>query len=201
MLGEAALAGRNKLTLIADPELAAFGSWLEQLIAESTGKKGKGIVVIDGETTAGPSLYQDDRLFIHLKINKEPDPAVEALKQSNHPVLEFVIPDILALSREFYRWEVATAVACHILGVNAFDQPDVQDAKTSTLRSIAEYKQNGKLIEPQPVFTIDGIKVFLEQLHDLGNSPSIRDVIQEFLQGTWSLGKPNDKIMFQSFIQ
>jgi len=125
--------------------LAAFGSWLEQLIAESTGKMGKGIVVIDGEPMMEPSSYGVDRLFVHLKIDKITDPVVESLKHAGQPVLEFVIPDIMALSKEFYRWEIATAVACHILGINAFDQPDVQDNKDRTKEKIKGYQEIGVL--------------------------------------------------------
>ena len=163
VLGEAALEGRNKLTLLADPQLTEFGSWLEQLIAESTGKMGKGIVVIDGEPLSEPLRYGADRLFVHLKVAKEANPAIEALKQAGHPVLEFVIPDIYALSREFYRWEMATAVACHILGINAFNQPDVQDNKDRTKKKLEIIQNKSLQDEIVPKWEGEGIKVFSNQ--------------------------------------
>ena len=164
VLGEAALGGRDKLTLIADPQLASFGSWLEQLIAESTGKQGKGIVVIDGEPITEPQNYGADRLFVHLKKSNAVNPAMEALKKAGHPVLEFVIPDLDALSHEFYRWEIATAVACHILGINAFNQPDVQDNKDRTKKKIETYQKTGLLEEPNPTWEGHGIKLFSNQI-------------------------------------
>jgi transaldolase/glucose-6-phosphate isomerase len=163
VMGEAALAGRDKLTIIADPQAAAFGSWLEQLIAESSGKQGKGIVVVDGEPVGSPSNYGADRLFVYLKVMGEQEKSVTALKEAGQPVLEFLLSDLYSLPSEFYRWEIATAVACHVLGVNAFDQPDVQDNKNRTKAKITAYSQNKKLDEPQPAWEEDGIRAFTDQ--------------------------------------
>jgi transaldolase/glucose-6-phosphate isomerase len=163
VLGEAALAGRDKLTLIADPPVAAFGSWLEQLMAESSGKQGKGIVVVDREPVGAPVVYADDRLFVYLKATGENEQAVAALKEAGHPVLEFPILDTYSLIAEFYRWEIATAVACHLLGVNAFDQPDVQDNKDRTKDKITAYSQHGKLEEPVPFWEGNGVKAVSHQ--------------------------------------
>jgi transaldolase / glucose-6-phosphate isomerase len=163
VMGEAALAGRDKLTLFADPQVAAFGSWLEQLIAESSGKQGKGVVVVDGEPVTGPESYGTDRLFVYLKVTGDHEQAVNLLRQSGHPVAEFLVTDTYSLISEFYRWEIATAVACHILGVNAFDQPDVQDNKTRTKDRIIAYNQYGKLDEPQPFWTGDMVRAFTNQ--------------------------------------
>ena len=160
LLGEAALAGRDKLTFLADPPLASLGSWLEQLIAESSGKHGKGIVVVDGEPAAGPEGYGADRLFVYLRQGGTLDPQITALRQADLPVLQFDIPDVYTLAAEFYRWEVATAIACVALGVNAFDQPDVQDNKTRTGNKMSAYNQSSKLEEPEPVWEVGGIKAF-----------------------------------------
>jgi transaldolase/glucose-6-phosphate isomerase len=193
VMGEAALAGRDKLTLIADPQLAAFGSWLEQLIAESTGKQGKGIIVIDGESIAEPHYYGEDRLFVHLKIKKEAAPAIEALKLAGHPVLEFVIPDVYALSREFYRWEIATAVACHILGINAFDQPDVQDNKGRTKNKIEIFQSKGLLEEVNPKWEGEGIKVFTNQdIEIIGWKSSLKFFV--------NLARPGDYIAINAYL-
>jgi transaldolase / glucose-6-phosphate isomerase len=163
VMGEAALAGRDKLTLVADPQVAAFGSWLEQLIAESSGKEGRGIIVVDCEPVGAPAVYGDDRLFIYLKASGEYEAAVSQLRQAGYPVLEFPILDAYSLVKEFYRWEISTAVACHILGVNAFDQPDVQDNKDRTKNKVIAYSQQGKLEEPQPAWEKDGIKAYTNQ--------------------------------------
>lgn len=128
ILGEAALAGRDKVTLVLPPQLASFGWWVEQLIAESSGKDGVGIVPIEGEPLADPAMYGDDRVFVayggHLGL--------DALEAAGHPVVRYPAFDSASLGAEFWRWEYATAVACWILGVNPFDQPNVQEAKDAT---------------------------------------------------------------------
>lgn len=145
LIGQAALEGRDKLTIVADPGLESVGSWLEQLIAESTGKQGRGIVPVDLEPLGAPSAYGSDRLFVYLRKSGEHDPALHALQQAGHPLVVLDLTDPYDLAAEFYRWEFATAVACAVLGVNAFDQPDVQDAKDRTKAKIAEYRANGAL--------------------------------------------------------
>jgi len=145
VIAEAALAGRDKLTLVADAQLVSFGSWLEQLIAESSGKDGTGIVPVDREPLGDASVYGDDRLFVYLRQTGEYDESLRALHEAGHPVLEIAVPTAYDLGVEFYRWEVATAVACHILGVNAFNQPNVEDAKKRAKARIAAYQESGKL--------------------------------------------------------
>jgi transaldolase/glucose-6-phosphate isomerase len=145
VMGQAALAGRDKLTILADPALASIGSWLEQLIAESTGKLGKGIVPVDLEPLAAPASYGQDRWFVYLRRDGQLDAALADLQKAGQPVLVFDLVDPYDLAAEIYRWEFATAVACAVLNVNPFDQPDVQDAKNRTKAKIAEYEQNGKL--------------------------------------------------------
>ena len=145
VMAEAAIAGRDKLTILADAPLATFGSWLEQLIAESSGKEGKGIVPVDREPLGDTSVYGEDRLFVYLRQTGDLDNQVTALRGADKPVLEIAVPTTYDLGAEFYRWEIATAVACHILEVNAFDQPDVQDSKERTEAKIAEYEKKGVL--------------------------------------------------------
>ena len=151
ILGEAALQGRDKLTLITDPPLASFGSWLEQLVAESSGKDGKGIVPVDLEPLAGPNAYGSDRLFVYFRSDGQHDRAITRLHKAGFPALTFTIDDPYDLAAEFYRWEFATAVACAILRINAFDQPDVQDSKDRTKAKINEYLETGKLVEGKTV--------------------------------------------------
>ena len=144
-MAEAALTGRDKLTVLADAPLVTFGSWLEQLIAESSGKDGKGIVPVDREPLGEPVVYGEDRLFAYLRQTGEFDDRLEGLRAAGHPVLVINVPTTYDLGAEFYRWEVATAVACHILGVNAFDQPNVEDAKLRAKAQIAAYQASGQL--------------------------------------------------------
>ena len=160
ILGQAAVEGRNKLTLLADESVAPFGAWLEQLVAESSGKLGKGILPVQGEQVAGPESYGTDRLFVYLRRDGELDTTLKELQANGHPVLVFNLADTYDLGAEFYRWEVATAIACSVLGVNAFDQPDVQDAKDRTKAKILAYNQIGHFDEGQPLWEKDGIKAY-----------------------------------------
>lgn len=165
VMAESALVGRDKLTILADAPLIAIGSWLEQLIAESSGKEGLGIIPIDREPLGDVSVYGDDRLFVYLRQDGEHDKFVTQLRASGVPALEILIPDSYSLFTEFYRWEVATAVACHILGVNAFDQPDVEDAKIRARAQISAYQENEKLADGEYVLLKDAkaaLKGFLE---------------------------------------
>jgi len=160
ILGQAALDGRDKVTLIADPGIASFGSWLEQLLAESSGKQGKGFVPVDGEPVGGPDRYGDDRLFFYLRQNGHYDEEVKALQEASQPTIVFNLRDPDDLGAEFYRWEVATAVGCSILGVNAFDQPDVQDSKDRTKSKLSAYRRTGNLEEPPSAWEKGGYKLY-----------------------------------------
>lgn len=166
IVGTLPKAGRDKLTLITSPGIAGLGAWMEQLIAESTGKKGIGIVPVDGEPVATPAEYADDRLFIYTRLASDPDAAqdraVEALRTAGLPVVTIEVPSPLHLGQEFFRWEIATAVAGALLGINPFDQPDVESAKIVARSLMAEYEKTGKLPEEEPL-TVDGsIKLFTD---------------------------------------
>jgi hypothetical protein len=132
-MGEAALAGHDKLTLVLPPPLAALGYWIEQLVAESTGKEGRGILPVEGETLGPPSVYGDDRLFVAIGDH----PGLGHLQEAGHPVVRLPFTGPGQLPIEFFRWEFATAVAGHILAVNPFFQPNVQEAKDQTARILA----------------------------------------------------------------
>ncbi len=159
VLGEAASHGRNKLTILADAEIAPFGAWLEQMIAESSGKQGKGIVPISGETVSNPAWYDSDRLFVYFRQSGKLDRIVERLRKAGHPVLTQEFSDKYALGAQFFKWELAVATACSVLGVNAFDQPDVQDSKNRTVEKIAYYQKQHQFIEPAPVLSDHGIEI------------------------------------------
>jgi transaldolase/glucose-6-phosphate isomerase len=146
VLGRLALEGRNKLTLIASPKIASFGYWVEQLIAESTGKQGKGIVPVEGEPVGKPAVYGDDRVFVYIRMDSDPvNRAVRALERAGQPVVTLTLRDKLDLGAEFLRWEVATAIAGSILGIDAFDQPNVQESKDNTKKVLGKFRASGKL--------------------------------------------------------
>jgi transaldolase/glucose-6-phosphate isomerase len=146
VMGVLASKGRNKVTLIASPKVATFGYWVEQLLAESTGKEGKGLVPIEGEPLGKPAVYGKDRLFVYIRMDADPpNRTVRALEKAGHPVVTLTMRDKLDLGGEFFRWEVATAIAGSILGIDAFDQPNVQESKDNTKKVLATFKSKGKL--------------------------------------------------------
>lgn len=158
ILGECARAGRDKLTIVADPKISSLGLWIEQLIAESTGKEGKGIVPVAGETLGPPSVYGDDRLFVSIAVGKldgETDVKLKALEAAGHPVVYRTLTDLYDLGEEFFLWEIATAFAGYRLGINPFDQPNVQESKDATKELLEKFANDGKLDE-QPVLVTDG---------------------------------------------
>jgi transaldolase/glucose-6-phosphate isomerase len=146
VFGSLAKNGRDKLTLIVSPKVETFGYWVEQLIAESTGKNGTGIVPIEGEPVGKPKVYGDDRLFVHIRMEKDgSDARVRALEEAGQPVVTLTLRDKLDLGGEFLRWEIATAVAGSILGIDPFDQPNVQESKDNTKRVLDVFAKKGKL--------------------------------------------------------
>jgi transaldolase/glucose-6-phosphate isomerase len=167
ILGTAAVHGRDKVTIIASPGIHDLGAWLEQLIAESTGKIGKGIIPIDRETPANPTIYGNDRVFAYLRLqakpNKAQDAAVTALERAGHPVVRISVPNIYNLGQEFFRWEIATAVAGSIIGIDAFNQPDVEASKIETKKLTSEYEQKGQLPPETPFFEANGIKLYADE--------------------------------------
>jgi transaldolase/glucose-6-phosphate isomerase len=160
VIGESALKGRDKLTILADSSLSAFAGWIEQIIAESSGKHGKGILPVPLEPLGNPKSYGEDRLFVYLRQTGEYDETMSALKKAGHPAIEFPNTNFEEIGAEIYRWEIATAVACAVLGVNAFNQPNVESSKKLTRVKIAEFQKKGKLKEGKPAWKKDGVTVF-----------------------------------------
>ncbi|HEV8242459.1 MAG TPA: bifunctional transaldolase/phosoglucose isomerase [Nitrospirales bacterium] len=164
VLGELAKQGRDKITFVTSPAISDLGAWLEQLIAESTGKEGKGIIPVDDEPLGPPDVYGRDRLFAYIRYSGKPDSdqdaKVAALEKADHPVIRVELTDLLNLGEEFFRWEMATAVAGSLLGINAFDQPNVQESKDYTKNFLDEYKKTGLLPEEEPVLSAEGIKIY-----------------------------------------
>ena len=166
ILGCAQRRGRDKVTVIASKGIADFGAWLEQLLAESTGKLGKGVVPVDGEPLGPPAAYGSDRVFAYLRLasdqDAEQEQAITALEAAGQPVVRIVVHDPMQLGQEFFRWEMATAVAGSIIGINPFDQPDVEAAKVKARDLTGAYEKTGTLPEERPFFEGDGIKLFAD---------------------------------------
>ena len=165
--GTAAKLGRDKITLITSPGIGDLGAWLEQLIAESTGKLGKGIIPVDREALGAPEVYGSDRIFAYLRLEGASDAAqdakVTALEKSGQPVIRIGVADTYSLGQEFFRWEIATAVAGAILGINAFNQPDVEASKIVTKQLTSEYESKGALPSEKPIVEEAGFKLFTDE--------------------------------------
>jgi transaldolase/glucose-6-phosphate isomerase len=166
ILGTAARSGRDKVTIITSPDISDLGAWLEQLLAESTGKVGKGIIPVDREELAGPELYGNDRVFVYIHTRHATDvrqeAKVAALEAAGHAVLRISMADIYDLGAEFFCWEIATAVAGSIIGINAFNQPDVEASKIATRNLTSEYEKTGSLPAETPILEGNGVKLFTD---------------------------------------
>ncbi|MGE0260190.1 MAG: bifunctional transaldolase/phosoglucose isomerase [Alphaproteobacteria bacterium] len=166
ILGVAAKQGRDKLTVIASPGIASYGAWLEQLLAESTGKQGRGIIPVDAEPVGAPAVYGQDRVFAYFRLASEQDQehenAVAALEAAGQPVVRVVVSEAMQIGQEFFRWEMATAVAGSIIGINPFDQPDVEASKVKTRELTAAFEKTGALPEEKPVATVDGVALYAD---------------------------------------
>lgn len=166
VMGLAARRGRDKLTLVASPRIAPFGAWLEQLVAESTGKQGKAIIPLEGEPLQDPARYGSDRLFVYLRLRSTPhaaqDRAMAAIEAAGHAVVHIELPDVHALSQEMFRWEVATAVAGAVLEINPFDQPDVEAAKVVARQMMEAYERDGALPAEQAILREGGLSLFTD---------------------------------------
>jgi transaldolase/glucose-6-phosphate isomerase len=162
IMGELAQAGRDKVTLIASPPIASFGDWVEQLIAESTGKDGKGILPVVGEPIGAPDTYRDDRLFVCLSLGDDTPhlAAIQVLEEAGHPVVRLGLDDVYDLGGQFFLWEMATAIAGARIGIQPFDQPNVEAAKVLARQMIAAYQEEGRLPELTPALEADGITVY-----------------------------------------
>ena len=166
ILGTLHNAGRDKVTIFTSPGISDLGAWLEQLIAESTGKQGKGLIPVDREQIGSPDVYGSDRVFVYARLEKAPDAkqdaAVAALESAGHPVVRIAVPDVYDVGQEFFRWEIATAVAGSIIGINPFNQPDVEASKIATRNLTSEYEKSGSLPPESAFFEEKGIKLFTD---------------------------------------
>ncbi|MGA8608214.1 MAG: bifunctional transaldolase/phosoglucose isomerase [Candidatus Sulfotelmatobacter sp.] len=167
ILGTAATTGHDKVTIVTSPDISDLGAWLEQLLAESTGKVGKGIIPVDREALAAPEVYGNDRVFAYIHTEHATDAGSEAklaaIEKAGHPVVRISMADIYDLGAEFFRWEIATAVAGSIIGIDAFNQPDVEASKIVTKDLTSQYEKSGSLPAEKPVVEDNGIKLFTDE--------------------------------------
>ncbi len=167
VLGVAGKGGRDKVTIVASPGIGDLGAWLEQLLAESTGKQGKGLIPLALEPAVAPATYGADRIFVYLRLDDASDAAqdqaVDALQQAGQPVVRISVTEPHQLGQEFFRWEIATAVAGAILGIDPFDQPDVEASKVRTRDLMDAYEKSGALPEEKPVCAGDGLRLFTDK--------------------------------------
>jgi transaldolase/glucose-6-phosphate isomerase len=201
ILGECARAGRDKCTLVCDPKIASFGLWVEQLLAESTGKEGKGIVPVAGEPLGAPSVYGDDRLFVSIaveRLDSETESKLKALEAAGHPVVYRTLTDIYDLGEEFFLWEIATAFAGWRLGINPFDQPNVQESKDATKELLEAFTRDGRLQE-QAVLATDGtLTVYADDKTIAALSASS---VGEAIKAHLARVKPGDYIAMLDYIE
>ena len=204
VLGEAAALGMDKLTLVVSPGITALGAWLEQLVAESTGKHGKGIIPVDGEGLAAPAVYGRDRLFVYLRHDEAPDAAQDAaialLERSGAGVVRIAVPDREALAAEFFRWEIATAVAGAVIGINPFDQPDVEASKIETRRLTDEFEKTGALPREQPIATDGGIALFADEANAASLAAAPR-TLEGILRAHFARAGAGDYVALLAYIE
>jgi len=187
ILGVGTTQGRDKCTIITSPGIADLGAWLEQLLAESTGKIGKGIIPVDREALGKPVVYGNDRVFAYVRLqtkpNKAQDAAVAALEKAGHPVVRIDVPNIYNLGQEFFRWEIATAVAGSIIGIDTFNQPDVEASKVETRKLTNEYEAKGQLPAETPFFESNSIKLYADDRNaaTLKGGATLADVLKTHL--------------------
>jgi glucose-6-phosphate isomerase len=201
IIGELAKHGRDKLTFIISDKINHFGDWIEQLVAESTGKNGKGILPVQGEALLSVNDYANDRLFVNLKLKDDSkhEDKINELKQAGHPVIQIILNDIYDLGAEFFRWELATAIAGWSLNIQPFNQPDVEAAKILARKMVDKYKSIGKLTQEKSILEEEGIIIYGDTK---GNS--VKEIFNNFLNNFKNgdkEGKGRSYISLQAYLK
>jgi transaldolase/glucose-6-phosphate isomerase len=199
ILGDLAKTGRDKVTLVSSPEIASLGDWIEQLLAESTGKEGKGILPVVGEQLSEPGVYSSDRLFVYLTLpgDSSHDAQVAELTAAGHPVVRMQLNEVFDLGAQFFLWEMTTAVAGHRLEINPFDQPNVEAAKILAREMVSAFQESGELPALQPSLQAEGITVYADPSSPVDPAATLRQVLDVFLGET----KPGAYISLQAYLQ
>ena len=191
--------GRDKITFVLSSSISSFGYWVEQLLAESTGKEGKGLIPVNGEIPGEPDAYGNDRLFVQMNLAGDDtiadDQKLKALEDAGHPIVRIKVPDKIALGGEYYRWEIAVATSGMVIGINPFDQPNVEESKKNTNNILEDWKKAGSFKAEVPAFEHDGISVY--------GSKAIQSIVDKkydatgaFINAFCNLAKPGDYIAF-----
>ncbi len=207
ILGTAAKAGRDKVTIITSPGISDLGAWLEQLLAESTGKIGKGIIPVDREALTSPDVYGNDRVFAYVRlengVDADQESKVAAIEKAGHPVVRITMADTYDLGAEFFRWEIATAVAGAIIGINAFNQPDVEASKIATRNLTSEYEKTGSLPAEKPILEDGGVKLFTDDKNaaDLAKAAGGDKSLAGYLKAHLTRIKAGDYFAVLGYIQ
>ena len=194
LMGELARSGRNKVTFLAPPEAAPLGMWLEQLLAESTGKESAGLLPVAGEDVGDPFVYGNDRLFVHIRVRGKraaSTAALSALRQAGHPLVTIDVEEILNLAQEYFRWEIATAAAGALLGINAFNQPNVQESKDNTNRLLGVVKEKGSLPKEHPALSEEPLGLYTEH-----PGASVAKTLAKFL----GQAQPGDYVALMAYV-
>ena len=206
ILGTAARNRRDKITIITSPGISDLGAWLEQLLAESTGKQGEGIIPVDRELLGAPGVYGNDRLFVYLRQDSAPNGAQDAgialLARADQPVVRISLSDVYDSGQEFFRWEIATAVAGSIIGINPFDQPDVEASKVATRSLTSAYEKDGSLPAETPLLEDGGIKLFTDprNAEALANAGGEDKSLAAFLRAHFNRIEDGDYLALLAYI-
>jgi len=206
ILGTAARNRRDKITIITSPGISDLGAWLEQLLAESTGKQGEGVIPVDRELLGAPGVYGNDRLFVYLRQDSAPNGAQDAgialLARADQPVVRISLSDVYDSGQEFFRWEIATAVAGSIIGINPFDQPDVEASKVATRSLTSAYEKDGSLPAETPLLEDGGIKLFTDprNAEALANAGGEDKSLAAFLRAHFNRIEDGDYLALLAYI-
>ena len=207
ILGSAAKTGRDKVTIVASPGIFDLGAWLEQLLAESTGKQGKGIIPVDREALGNSEIYGNDRVFVYLRLETAPDTQqdakITALEKAGHPVIRIAVNDNYDLGQEFFRWEIATAAAGSVIGINAFNQPDVEASKVATRNLTSQYEKTGSLPPEKPILEDKGVKLFTDEKNasELAKASGSNKSLAGYLKAYFARVKAGDYFALLGYIQ
>jgi transaldolase/glucose-6-phosphate isomerase len=195
--------GRDKVTIIASPGIADLGAWLEQLLAESTGKQGRGLIPLAAEPLTTPERYGADRFFAYLELEGRSDQAqrqaVEALEQAGHPVARIRVEDVWHIGQEFFRWEIAVAVAGAIVGIDPFDQPDVEASKLKTSALMKAFEASHTLPRDEPVFRVNGTALYADprNAEELGR----HNTLDGYLKRHFDRVQPGDYVALLAYVE
>jgi glucose-6-phosphate isomerase len=203
-LGELAQDGRDKVTFLAAEGLESFGAWAEQLLAESTGKRGRGVIPVDCEPPGAPDVYGDDRAFVYLDAaerNDELEKSVRAFEAAGHPVITTITADAYDLGREFLRWEIATAVLGAVLRINPFDEPNVQESKDNTRVVLEQYARAGELPKSDPAASEDGLALYMDGTTASALRPSGEHSVAGLVSALVGRAQPPQYVAIMAYIR